>query len=115
MHRRYNLGRFGLRTAKVFNFGVHCGYLEEVKRGKEYKFTYLEEYNGMPISLTMPIDKKFYFFNEFPPFFDGLLPEGFNLNELCKRMKIDKDDSFSQLLLVGKDVVGSVTVESADE
>jgi HipA-like protein len=30
-------------------------------------------------------------------------------------MKIDKDDSFSQLLLVGKDVVGSVTVESADE
>ncbi len=104
-----------MKRAKVYNFGIHCGYLDEIIRGKEYKFAYLEGYNGKPISLTMPIEEKIYYFNEFPPFFDGLLPEGFNLDALCRRMKVDKNDSFRQLLIVGKDVVGSVTVENADE
>jgi serine/threonine-protein kinase HipA len=104
-----------MNRAKVFNFGELCGYLVEVIRSKEYKFSYIEGYRGKPISLTMPIDKKNYLYNEFPPFFDGLLPEGFNLNALCRQLKIDKDDSFHQLLVVGKDVVGSVTVEPEDE
>ncbi len=100
-----------MNRAKVFNFGIHCGYLDEIIKGKEYKFQYLELYNGEPVSLTMPLEKKEYIFNEFPPFFDGLLPEGFMLEALCRRMKVDKDDSFRQLLLVGGDAVGSVTVE----
>lgn len=112
---RNNSRRIEVNKAKVFNFGMHCGYLDEVIRGKAYQFTYLEGYEGKPISLTMPIDVKIYYFNEFPPFFDGLLPEGFHLDALCRRMKVDKDDSFRQLLLVGKDVVGSVSVEPADE
>ncbi len=101
--------------AKVYNFGVYCGYLDEITRGKEYKYIYSDSYNGKPISLTMPIEKKEYVFSEFPPFFDGLLPEGFTLDALCRRLKVDKDDSFRQLLIVGKDVVGSVTVEATDE
>ncbi|MDR3667788.1 MAG: HipA N-terminal domain-containing protein [Ignavibacteriaceae bacterium] len=104
-----------MSRANVFNFGKLCGHLEEIKRSKEYKFSYLENYQGKPISLTMPVEKKNYLYNEFPPFFDGLLPEGFNLNALCRKLKIDKDDSFQQLLVVGKDVVGSVTVEPEDE
>ena len=104
-----------MNRAKVFNFGILCGFLDEVIRGKEYKFAYLEDYEGKPISLTMPIDVKIYHFDEFPPFFDGLLPEGFNLDALCRRLKVDRDDSFRQLLIVGKDVVGSVTVEPDDE
>lgn len=104
-----------MSRAKVFNFGELCGHLEEIRRSKEYKFSYLENYQGKPISLTMPVEKKNYLYNEFPPFFDGLLPEGFNLNALCRKLKIDKDDSFQQLLVVGKDVVGSVTVEPEDE
>jgi serine/threonine-protein kinase HipA len=104
-----------MKKAQVFNFGELCGYLEEIQRSKEYRFTYLENYQGIPISLTMPIGKKVYLYNEFPPFFDGLLPEGFNLNALCRQLKIDKDDSFQQLLVVGKDVVGSVTVEPENE
>ncbi|MBI5726886.1 MAG: HipA N-terminal domain-containing protein, partial [Ignavibacteriales bacterium] len=63
----------------------------------------------------MPLSKQVYHFDEFPPFFDGLLPEGFNLDALCRRMKVDRDDVFRQLLIVGKDVVGSVSVEPADE
>jgi serine/threonine-protein kinase HipA len=65
----------------------------------------------LPISATIFI----YYFNVFPPFFDGLLPEGFNLDALCRNLKIDIDDSFSQLLAVGKDGVGSITVEPVEE
>lgn len=104
-----------MNRAKVYNFGIFCGYLEEVRRGKEYKFSYAETYNGRPVSLTMPISQQEYQFNEFPPFFDGLLPEGFNLDALCRQHKVDKDDAFQQLLLVGRDVVGSVTVEPDNE
>jgi len=59
----------------------------------------------------MPVNKKEYEFNEFPPFFDGLLPEGVQLEALVRQLKIDKNDYFSQLVCVGKDLVGSVTVE----
>ncbi len=104
-----------MNKAKVFNLGVLCGYLEEIEERKKYRFVYLENYKGLPISLTMPISQKEYTFNEFPPFFDGLLPEGFNLNALCKRLKLDRNDYFKQLLAVGKDCVGSVTVEADNE
>ncbi|MBK7868560.1 MAG: HipA N-terminal domain-containing protein [Ignavibacteriales bacterium] len=101
--------------AKVYNFGILCGFLEEIKQNREYKFTYLPDYSGEPVSLIMPLTRSEYFFEEFPPFFDGLLPEGFNLNAMCTRLKIDKNDPFNQLLAVGGDLVGSVTVERDDE
>ncbi|MCK6605278.1 MAG: HipA N-terminal domain-containing protein [Ignavibacteriaceae bacterium] len=104
-----------MKRARVYNFGIHCGYLDEIIRGKEYVFTYRDGYDGKPISLTMPVSRKMYRYEQFPPFFDGLLPEGFNLDALCRRMKIDRDDSFRQLMIVGKDVVGSVSVEPEDE
>ncbi len=52
-----------------------------------------------------------YTYASFPPFFDGLLPEGNQLDGLLKIRKIDKDDYFSQLMAVGGDLVGAVTVE----
>jgi serine/threonine-protein kinase HipA len=33
---------------------------------------------------------------------------------MLRRYKLDRNDLFGQLLLVGKDVVGSLTVESAE-
>ncbi len=47
---------------------------------------------------------------DFPPFFDGLLPEGILLEGLLKQRKIDKYDYFSQIVAVGNDLVGAVTV-----
>ncbi len=38
------------------------------------------------------------------------MPEGIQLESLLRRRKIDKTDYFSQLLAVGSDMVGSVTV-----
>ena len=61
-----------------------------------------------------PVDKKEFVFDCFPPFFDGLLPEGLLLEGLLKLRKIDKYDYFSQLLAVGNDLVGAVTVQESD-
>ncbi len=100
-----------MRRAKIFVHGVETGVLEELKQGTEYIFKYLDSYEGVPVSLTMPVDAREIRFDRFPPFFDGVLPEGVMLDGLLRQRKIDKDDFFSQLLAVGKDLVGAVTVE----
>ncbi|RYW70038.1 toxin HipA, partial [Legionella pneumophila] len=40
-----------------------------------------------------------------------LLPEGIMLEALLRKYKIDKNDYFGQLIIVGQDVVGAVTIE----
>ena len=100
-----------MRKAKIFVRGVESGTLTELKQGKEFVFEYLNEYDGMEISLTMPTKVKVYQFDEFPPFFDGLLPEGIQLEGLLKIRKIDRYDYLSQLIAVGEDLVGVVTVK----
>ncbi|MCW8805577.1 MAG: HipA N-terminal domain-containing protein [Ignavibacteriaceae bacterium] len=104
-----------MKKAKVYNFGILAGELIEIEKGHKYKFVYSDNYTGTPVSLTMPVKQKEYEFNQFPPFFDGLLPEGVQLEALIRQMKIDKNDFFSQLLHVGKDLIGSVTVEEIKE
>jgi len=104
-----------MRKAKVYNFGIPAGELIEIEPGNKYKFIYFANYKGQPISLTMPVEKKEFSFEEFPPFFEGLLPEGIQLEALLRQMKIDKNDLFSQIVHVGKDLIGSVTVEEIKE
>jgi serine/threonine-protein kinase HipA len=99
-----------MRKAQILINGIAAGILEELENGK-YKFTYKNEYKGQPASLTMPVAKTIYEFNEFPPFFEGLLPEGVMLEALLHKYKLDKNDYFGQLLKVGQDVVGIVTIE----
>ena len=100
-----------MRIAKVFVKGVEAGTLIELVQGKEYIFEYLEGYSGLEVSRTMLTRQKVYKFDKFPPFFDGLLPEGIQLEGLLKIRKIDKNDYFSQLIAVGEDMVGAVTVK----
>ena len=99
-----------MRKAKVFNFGMYAGDLIESEKGKKYQFIYRDDYDGSPVSLTFPINQKKYFFEMFPPFFEGLLPEGIQLDALLRLTKIDRNDFFSILLITGKDLVGSITV-----
>ena len=104
-----------MRRAKVYVKGIEAGTLTEIEKGKEYLFEYLDQYNGLEVSRTMPIKGKSFKFNRFPPFFDGLLPEGIQLEGLLKIKKIDKNDYFSQLMAVGEDMVGVVTVKEITE
>lgn len=100
-----------MRTAKVFVGNVEAGTFSELEFGKKYRFEYLEAYTGAPVSLTMPKSQMVYGFDSFPPFFDGLLPEGYQLEGLLKIGKMDRNDLFSQLMAVGDDLVGNVTLK----
>jgi len=99
-----------MRKANIYFNGIIAGILEETSPD-QYRFTYSPEYNGEPISLTMPIKKTVYEFNQFPIVFEGLLPEGILLEALLRKYKLNKNDYFGQLLVTGKDLVGAITVE----
>ncbi len=100
-----------MRKATVLVDRSVAGTLTEVEKGRKYKFEYRDAYSGEPVSLTMPVSQQVWEFDRFPPFFEGLLPEGFQLESLLRQMKIDRDDDFGQLLAVGRDMVGAVTVQ----
>ncbi len=99
-----------MRKARVFVSDTDAGVLEELDKGT-FKFSYHAHYRGAPVSLTMPLKNSPYDFAVFPPFFEGLLPEGVMLDALLRKYKLDKKDLFGQLLIVGVDVVGDVSVE----
>jgi len=104
-----------MRKARIFVKGVEAGTLTELIQCKEYVFEYLNDYNGLEVSRTLPTNVKIYKFDKFPPFFEGLLPEGIQLEGLLKIRKIDKRDLLSQIIAVGEDLVGVVTVEEMAE
>lgn len=103
-----------MRKAEVFIHNTLAGYLLEEDKNKRYRFTYNKEYTGIPVSLTMPVKEGEFWFNTFPPFFDGLLPEGVQLDGLLRIKKIDKEDYFSQLMATGRDLVGAVSVKEVE-
>jgi serine/threonine-protein kinase HipA len=103
-----------MRISKVYVNKQYAGLLTENDR-KTYSFEYLADYAGTPVSYTMPVVQKRFSFEVFPPFFEGLLPEGYNLDAMLRKRKIDKNDYFSQLLAVGEDMVGDVTVGSVQQ
>lgn len=102
-----------MKKANVFVNSVLAGELQEIVKNKQYQFNYLESYTGPPVSLNMPLKTRVYVYDRFPPFFEGLLPEGIMLEGLLKYAKIDRDDLMSQIITVGQDLVGYVTVEAA--
>ena len=98
-----------MRRATVFVAGQRAGLLEEHESSR-FVFRYLDDYDGPAVSLTMSVSPLATWFDGLPPFFEGLLPEGEMLEGLLRQRKIDRNDLFGQLLAVGEDVVGAVTV-----
>ena len=103
-----------MRSAEIFIHGQRAGLLEETIPAKAYRFTYDQGYSGPPVSLSMPVVDKAYIYDCFPPFFEGLLPEGYNLDALLRSRKIDRNDLWRQLVAVGMDTVGVVTVREIE-
>ena len=100
-----------MKLAQVYQQRQLAGILEARKDGS-YCFTYEPDYRGEPVSLTMPVSQRVWEFPGFPSPFEGLLPEGVQLDALLRLRKIDRSDLFSQLLAVGHDVVGSLRIEA---
>lgn len=99
-----------MRRAEVYQQGTLAGIFEELDQHR-YRITYVTGYHGQGISLALPIREAPYEFDKFPPVFEGLLPEGLQLEAMLRRYKIDKKDLFKQLITVGQDVVGSLTIK----
>lgn len=102
-----------MRKGRVFFNGVPAGVL--IEEQGHYIFEYFPNYKGPSISRVLPRKNGHFEFHTFPPFFDGLLPEGVNLEAFLRKTKIDREDYFSQLLAAGHDLVGAVTVEAWNE
>jgi serine/threonine-protein kinase HipA len=103
-----------VRRAEVYQTAALAGYLTETG-AKEFRFEYVAGYKGRPVSLMMPVRTEPYEFDKFPPFFEGLLPEGRQLEALLRTDKLDRNDLMGQLLAVGEDVVGSIQIIKVNE
>lgn len=99
-----------MKKAEVYQQGVLAGVLEELDGGR-WRFTYADGFSGNPVSLTMPVAQTAHESERFPPAFEGLLPEGSQLEAMLRRYKIDRWDLFGQLTMAGQDLVGSLTVK----
>ena len=97
------------RNATICQQGRLAGHLRSAESGG-WVFTYEGGYYGPPVSLTLPVRAESYEFSGFPAFLEGLLPEGPQLEALLRKHKIDRHDGFRQLVTVGEDLIGSLTV-----
>ncbi len=98
------------RIAAINQHGRLAGKLRSLDQDA-WTFRYEADYDGPPVSLTLPVRAEAYDFPDFPAFLEGLLPEGPQLEALLRRHKIDRHDAFRQIVTVGADLVGSLTVE----
>lgn len=105
------------KSALVYYDGKMAGLIKKTEEG--YVFEYAQEYinspEAIPISLTMPLEKKKFESTKLFPFFDGLLPEGWLLNITSRALKIDKEDKFELLLHIGKDTIGAISIIPQEE
>lgn len=101
------------RYGEVYYNNILCGIIEENDEG--YIFEYNEDYmlnpNAKPISLTLPLTTKSYQSNILHPFFDGLIPEGWLLQLVVEKWKINKNDRMGLLLMVCEDTIGAVAIK----
>ncbi|MFH1360647.1 MAG: HipA N-terminal domain-containing protein [Candidatus Omnitrophota bacterium] len=103
-----------LRAAEVFFKDELAGYLYETQEG--YAFIYDANFlkKDIAISVSLPPRKEPYELKELFPFFDGLLPEGWYLDLVLAKQKLERDDAFGILAsTAGTDTIGAVTVRKA--
>ncbi len=103
-----------IRAAEVFYKDELAGYLYETE--KNYTFIYNSHFlkKNIPISHSLPPRKEPYEAKELFPFFRGLLPEGWYLDLVVAKQKLNRNDHFGILLsTTTTDTIGAVTVRRA--
>ena len=98
------------KSRSVYQQGAQAGVLEELDGGR-WRFTYAEGYAGESVSLTMPAAQAIHEFDRFPSPFEGLLPREFSWRPCCGATSLIAPIFFGQLIVVGQDLVGSLTVK----
>ena len=88
-----------------------------LREAEKYVFEYDSNYDGPPVFLGWDQAQPRREWNTFPAAFDSLLPEGVLLDQLLIKHKLDRSDKWGQLIAVGLDLTGfvSVTAEDSDQ
>ena len=71
---------------------------------------YNPEYDGPPISPTMPLGQTYENTDALLPFFANLLPEGTLYELTARRWGVKREDRFGVLLRVGADTMGALEI-----
>ena len=100
------------RKALVLFKGERAGVLEETEGGYRFLYDLVFAAKNIPISVSLPIKTTPYESAQLFPFCLGLLPEGWYLEIIVSRLKIDKTDVFGLLCATCKDTVGAVSIEA---
>ena len=100
-----------LKTAQVYYKNELAGFLYKTESG----FTFIYEENflkkNIPISLSLLPRKEPYESLELFPFFQGLLPEGWYLDLVLAKQKLERNDPFGILVsTTSTDAIGAVTL-----
>ncbi|MDR2609259.1 MAG: HipA N-terminal domain-containing protein [Rickettsiales bacterium] len=95
-------------------FGEEVGTLEQDKNGKLH-FTYSNSAK-IPISCSLPLDKKSFSEKECRPYFNGLLPESEHVrNNIAKIYGINANSDFAILKTIGHDCAGALSLHVQEE
>lgn len=105
------------RRGRVYFDREFAGILEERASGGAsfvYESSWLADLAAPAISLTLEKQAEPHEWDGPPPFFMGLLPEGWLHTLAIGKYRLAADDWFGQILALCGDCVGAVTVEAEE-
>ena len=102
-----------LRQVTVFLYGKKVGYLRQDENG--FTFEYLDGYQGLPISLSLPVAQRVFYSKTLFPYFASLAPEGWLKRRFGELQKIDEKDLFGILISNGENLLGAVKLVVGEE
>ena len=104
-----------MRKVTILYKDEPAGLLEQHDDGSfifRYNDTWFSNTEKPGISLTLPKSKQEYASQYLFPFFFNLLPEGTNKRVVCKYMRVDPDDHFGLLMVIGEtETIGAISVK----
>ena len=100
------------RSGKVYLYGEFIGLLQEDKHG--FHFAYNPDYQGMPLSLSLPLEQSPFYSKTLFPYFTSLIPEGWLKKKYAAYQQIDEHDLFRFLINNGDNMLGAVQIFRED-
>lgn len=106
------------RTLDVYLHRNLVGCLIQDDHGElmfEYRETWLNDPNAVPVSQSLPLRKERYARRACRGFFGGILPEGDKREVLAKNLGISAKNDFAMLEEIGGECAGAITFLCAQE
>ncbi|MGK3965364.1 HipA N-terminal domain-containing protein [Sorangium sp. So ce118] len=100
------------RRGTVSLDGTRAGTIEEIPGGSRFTYdrAYLDRPDAIPLSPTLPLRPEPYESRGLHPFFENLLPEGWLLDQTCRKLGLDRTDAFGLMLATCADCAGAVEI-----